>query len=734
MQSVDENLAKLRDSKVFTKLDANSGFWQIPLDEESRKLTTFITPIGRFCFNRLPFGISLAPEIFQRTMSQLLEGLDGTICHMDDILIHGHDQAEHDRCVRDVLQRLKGAGLTLNEKCDFSQQQIRFLGHIVTAEGIQANPEKTKAVREFPTPTNITELQRLLGMVNQLAKFIPDLANTNEPLRQLLKKDQTWMWDSPQQAFEKINEKLSSTDTLIHYDPNLPTIVAADACQKGLGAVLQVNKNGIRRPVCYASRSLTGAETRYAVIEKEALAVTWACEKFSEYILGLKFTLETDHKPLVPLLSTTDLSKMPPRVLRFRLRMMRFSPKVIHVEGKNQVTADALSRAPVDKPSSTDVEFIDDVEQYASQDLKILPATEARLREFRKAQDSDAECAQVKEYCKNGWPVYMPQQPLLRPYWEKCQFLTLVDDLLMYNNRIVTPRALQLQVLDNIHEGHLGITKCLARAQESVWWSLLSKSIDEMVTKCQVCAKLRPDKKEPLMVSSFPTRLWERVGTDLFEFNKSHYVLVVDYYSRWFEIRYLSMTTTQATGRALKSIFSTHGIPDIVVSDNGPQYSLECFQKFAASYGFTHTTSSPMHPQSNGEAERAVQTAKNILRKNEDPSLGLMAYRSTPLQNGLSPSQLLMGRKLRTTLPTVPSNLDHTVLKGRFRPLSGGEKNRLYADICYRREACSVCHQQALPLQSALSPLPNKTPPAQYSSYQLLINYLFSKMISLTNT
>ena len=126
------------------------------------------------------------------------------------------------------------------------------------------------------------------------------------------------------------------------------------------------------------------------------------------------------------------------------------------------------------------------------------------------------------------------------------------------------------------------------------------------------------------------------------------------------------MTTTQATVRALKSIFSTHGIPDIVVSDKGPQYSSECFQKFAASYSFTHTTSSPMHTQSNGEAEQAVQTAKNILRKNEDPSLGLMAYRSTPLQNGLSPSQLLMGRKLRTTLPTVPSNLDQTVLKAQL--------------------------------------------------------------------
>ena len=250
MASVDENLAKLKDSKVFTKLDANSGFWQIPLDEESRLLTTFVTPFGRYCFNRLPFGISSAPEIFQRAMSRILEGLDGTVCHMDDILIHGETQEIHDSCVRKVLQRLKDAGVTLNDKCEFSKQRMKFLGHVISENGVEADPEKTKAIREFPRPTTVTELQRFNGMVNQLAKFLPNLATINEPLRQLLKKGQQWLWDQPQErAFQAIKDKLTSTDVLAHYDPNKQSIVAADACQDGLGAVLlQVDGSGNRRP------------------------------------------------------------------------------------------------------------------------------------------------------------------------------------------------------------------------------------------------------------------------------------------------------------------------------------------------------------------------------------------------------------------------------------------------------------------------------------------------------
>ena len=164
MPSVDESLAKLGKSHFFTKLDANSGFWQLPLDEESRLLTTFVTPFGRYCFNRLPFGISSAPEIFQRTMSEILKDVDGVICQMDDILVHGADQDEHNGRVRTTLHCLQEAGITLNiQKCQFLKTSVKFLGTIIDDQGIHADPMKTKAISEFPPPQNVKDLQRFMG-------------------------------------------------------------------------------------------------------------------------------------------------------------------------------------------------------------------------------------------------------------------------------------------------------------------------------------------------------------------------------------------------------------------------------------------------------------------------------------------------------------------------------------------------------------------------------------------
>ena len=657
MTSVDESLAKLGGSTIFSKLDANSGFYQIPLDPESALLTTFVTPFGRFRFNRLPFGISSAPEIFQRTMSEILEGLPGVICHMDDILVHAAQQEEHDERLRAVLTRLCTAGLTLSvEKCAFSQKSITFLGHVISDEGIQADPRKTTAITKFPAPTNVTELQRFFGMVNQLAKFVPSLTDTNAPLRQLLKSDTQWTWGPEQQlAFDGIKAKISSPEVLAHYVPTRETIIAADASRSGLGAVLlQVQPTGDRRPVCYASRTLTSAEKNYAVNELEALAITWASEKFSDYVLGLNYTVETDHKPLVPLLSTTELCKMPPRIQRFRLRLMRFTPTIRHVPGKQQIVADALSRAPTEEPNTEEILHVEQVEEHATLHFEFLPASTARIQEITDAQKHDGITAQVREYCRVGWPAYASNAPAaLKPYWEHRPRLTLVNDVLLFDDRLVIPAVLQPQILDRIHDGHLGISKCRELARSSVWWPGLSTHIEQLVKNCRVCTKVRPEPTEPLQPSSYPDEPWERVGTDIFDWKGSHYILAVDYYSRWTEIRPLSSLTSQEAINCLKSIFATHGIPEVLVSDNGPQFASTLFNQFAENYGFCHVTSSPRYPQSNGMSERAVRTIKNMLKTNDDPYLGLLAYRAAPLHSGKAPCELLMGRHLRTRLVTA---------------------------------------------------------------------------------
>ena len=257
----------------------------------------------------------------------------------------------------------------------------------------------------------------------------------------------------------------------------------------------------------------------------------------------------------------------------------------------------------------------------------------------------------------------MPHQPLLRPYWESRAHLAVVDNLLLYDERIVIPQALRLDILDCIHRGHLGISKCRARAQMSVWWPGLSVGIEDMVKACFTCAKELPEPKEPLMPSSFPSLPWERISMDLFEYGRRTYLITVDYHSRWVEIKLLPTQTAKCVIAAAKELFATHGIPDTVISDNGPCFSAVPFQEFAARYGFVHTTSSPRYPRANGEVERAVRTIKGLLKKNDDPYLALLTYRSPPLPTGLSPSELLMGRRLSAQLPVLEKTLTPRDLK-----------------------------------------------------------------------
>ena len=185
----------------------------------------------------------------------------------------------------------------------------------------------------------------------------------------------------------------------------------------------------------------------------------------------------------------------------------------------------------------------------------------------------------------------------------------------MYDDHLVIPRGMRLQILDCIHTGHLGITKCRSSARTSVWWPGLSKQIEELMAQCVTRAKDQAMPKEPLMSASFPSHPWERIATDLFELNGKVYFIVTDYYSRWFEIKVLHNETSQVVIQALKKFFAFHRILDLIISDNGPQYSTDSFHEADTKYGFVHTTSSPRYPQANGEVEQAVRTATPLLRK-----------------------------------------------------------------------------------------------------------------------
>ena len=661
LPSLEDIAPHLQGSTVFSKLDAASGFWQVPLASSSQLLTTFITPFGRYAFTRLPFGICSASEIFQRKMSDILSNLEGVEVIIDDVLVHGTEET-HDKRLHAAQQAMKKAGIRLNDKkCELRKSSLTYFGHLITAEGIQPDPERVRALVELEPPTNVGGLRTILGMFQYLGKFVNNMSTVMKPMTDLLKSDVSWTWGPAQEgAFKEAKRLVASTPTLVFYDAKRPTVVSADASSFGLGAVLLQLHGTELKPVAYCSRTLSEAERRYAQIEKECLAAVWACEKFARYLVGLPdFKVLTDHKPLVPLFNTKDIDKTPVRCQRLLLRMMRFNPTVQYVPGKEQVVSDALSRKPLNTTNADDIELSSEVQAYVDAVESGWPTSPGRLEEIRRATEDDRELRAVADFVINGWPQRQDAVPAsLYPYYHVRSDLSVADGLLIYRDRIVIPVALRSEMLKKLHETHQHISKTRERAAGAIWWPHISKDIKVMVESCAVCQQHRVTQREqPLKPVPLPERPWAQLGADLFEYKKKMFLVVVDYYSRWIEVKQLTTTTSASVISRLKAIFTTFGIPDVLITDNGPQFSAGEFAAFAKNWGFGHHTTNPYKPQENGMAERAVRTAKELLRL-EDPELGLLNYRATPHSSiGVSPAMALMGRQVQTRLPVLSRHL-----------------------------------------------------------------------------
>uniref|UniRef100_A0A1A8F641 Gypsy retrotransposon integrase-like protein 1 n=1 Tax=Nothobranchius korthausae TaxID=1143690 RepID=A0A1A8F641_9TELE len=542
LPTLEDIAPKLSGATVFSTMDASSGFWQIPLDAASRKLTTFITPVGRFCFKRLPFGITSAPEIFQEKMSTSLKDLDGTVVVMDDILVFGRDQEEHDRNLEAVMQTIRASGLKLNRaKCQFGKSEIKYFGHIIGKEGIKPNPEKIRAITEMLPPSNIAELRQAVGMINYLGKFLPDLSSVMHPINSLLKRDTAWTWGVPQEvAFKEVKVMLTSTPVLAYYDANKQTVVSADASSFGLGAALYQEYEEGLRPVAYCSRTLTETERRYSQIERECLASVWACERFSRYLQGMeKFRLQTDHKPLVPLINSYDLDKAPVRCQRLLMRLMKFNAEACHVPGKQLIVADTLSRKPLPDGGGSSTEEV--VTAYVQAVVESRPITRDRLDAIRQATMQDGDLQTITKYVADGWPEESSHlSHTLQSFHAARAHLSAADGLLLYDDRIVVPELLRKQVLSQIHEGHQGLTKCRLRANLSVWWPGIGRHITEVVKSCGFCQENKSSqRKEPLMSTPLPDGPGQKLAADICDHNGKHYLVVVDYFSRDIEIVHL---------------------------------------------------------------------------------------------------------------------------------------------------------------------------------------------------
>ncbi|XP_062591098.1 uncharacterized protein K02A2.6-like [Saccostrea cucullata] len=402
-------------------------------------------------------------------------------------------------------------------------------------------------------------------------------------------------------------------------------------------------------------------------------------------IYGKEVTVQTDHKPLVSIIQK-PIHSAPARLQRMILQLQRYSLHLTHVPGKKIPVADTLSRKylPDTLPSISD-----DLEAQVHMISNSIPMSDACLDRIRYETAQDSQLVTLTSIILNGWPEHLAQCPYsVREFWNIRDELSVVDKLVMKGQRIVIPRSLQSEMLEKLHTGHPGVERTLRRARDSMFWPGISQQARDMTLTCPTCLTHRNSKpKEPLKLTDVPDYPWQVVATDLFTWDDQDFLIVVDYYSRFFEVFKLKSTTSQSVITKLQESFSRHGIPEKVVSDNGPQYSSHEFKDFAHQWNFNHTTSSPRYPQSNGLAERTVQTAKRMLTKSKKDGrnlfLSILAYRTTPLNIGLSPSQLLMSRRLRSDLPVHPSLLKphvHNQVDVRHSMMNEKVKSKQYYD------------------------------------------------------
>ncbi len=654
--TLENILPKLKDAKFFTILDARSGYWNIKLSTESSYYTTFNTPHGRYRFLRLPFGLNCAQDIFQRKVDETFGDLPGVTGIADDIVIFGteSDGSDHDENLLRVLKRARETGIRFNpEKTKLKRTSIPFFGNIISAAGLTPDPAKIAAIQAMKPPADQKELQTFLGLATYLSRFTPKLSELSAPLRELCRKDVIFSWEKGhQEAFNTLKSVLVSPPVLRYFDNAKPVTIQVDASLKGLGAAL-LQDNG---PIEYASKSLSDAETRYSNIEREMLGVLFGLERFHYYAYGRPVTVETDHKPLEAIFKK-HLDKAPPRISRMLLRIQKYDVTITYVPGKDISLADALSR--INPRPGKEIKDLNISVHEIHAHLNVSPM---RLQKVREETATDRTLQTLIRTITRGWPDKRSQcLPDLIDYWNYRDELSVEDGIVLKGTRIFVPQSLQQEALQQLHYAHQGAEKCKMRARGSIFWANMNHDIDNMVKSCTACqAHSSANQKEPLIPHDVPKRPWIKLGCDLFYFENNTYLLLADYGSKFPIVRKLSSTSSRAVIDHLKLIFSEHGIPETLISDNGPQYSSDEFKTFANQFGFEHITSSPLYPQSNGFIERMVQTVKNIMKKcsetHSDLSMALLCLRTTPVSNDIpSPCVLLNNRMYKTNIPSLPT-------------------------------------------------------------------------------
>ena len=672
---IDDILDTLGGKKFFSTLDLAAGYWQIGLDAESTAKSAFATHRGLHEFTRMPFGMCNAPATFQRLMEVVLAGLiwDSCFAYIDDVLVCSHTFEDHLEHLRQVFSRLRQAGLRLKaRKCLFLREEVPYLGHVVTRSGIKPDPSKTEKMRNYPPPTDVSEVRQFLGLASYYRRFVPQFASIASPLHSLLKKDAVFSWTSEcQKAFDRLKNLLVSAPVLAYpqFQSKYPFILETDASKKGLGAVLaQQQEDGRVHPVAFASRSLSPNERNYAITELETLGLVWAAKLFRPYILGHRCVVFTDHAACTSLLNSKNPSS---KLVRWAMVIQELNLDIRHRSGKSNYVADALSRNPVNVANV-----------LAFQSVESPLSTLTPDSDIGKLQRSDKEFQPIFRYLEDD-VLPTDERQARKLVLEKPNF-EILDGVLCYRNpaipdgwRIAVPQDLRSILMKENHEGrfagHFAERKLYCTLRARYWWQGMRADVRRFCRSCLVCVsrkgpgRAKHPKLQPIPVGG----PFHMVGVDVLQLPLSHnghqYAIVfMDYLTKWPEVFAAEDQTAETIARLLvEHVISRHGVPEYLLSDRGPNFLSNLVQQVCKLVGTSKINTSGYHPQCDGLVEKFNSTLINMLSKSVGkygrdwdchlPYL-LFAYR-VAIQDSTqaSPFYLLYGREPRVPTETALS-------------------------------------------------------------------------------